>query len=382
MRSNSGSAWASKSIADPARTGAAGAGETARQALTLARMNANSPLCLRLDSEALVSNWRALDRMSGSAACGAAVKADGYGLGAEAVVRRLTEAGCRDFFVATWAEAERLRGLAPSLSVLHGVRAGDMAAALESDARPVLCTPEQVLRWKDAGGGPCDVMVDTGMNRLGISPEDAVSGLLDGLALETLISHLACADEDSPMNAVQRARFAALAGRTPARRMSLANSCGIALGSGFHFDLVRPGIALYGGALVPALAPVVRQVVQPRAEILQRRRVAAGESVGYNAIWRAEADTEVAILNIGYADGYFRAFSNSGAAFEHGRTLPVIGRVSMDLTAIRVDAAPHLAEGDRVDIDFALMDAARQSGMSPYELLTAMGQRYSRQWSE
>ncbi|MBW4331315.1 alanine racemase [Stakelama sp. CBK3Z-3] len=340
------------------------------------------PLSLHLDGAALAANWRSLAAMSGRAACGAAVKADAYGLGAIEAARRLVDAGCRDFFVATWAEARELAAHVPALSVLHGVREADMAEALESPARPVLNTAHQVARWKEAGGGVCDVMVDTGMNRLGLSIAEATSGLLDGLNIDTLMSHLACADEAVPLNERQRARFAGLAGRTAARRLSLANSCGIALGKGYHFDLTRPGIALYGGVQVPAFDGRIVQVVTPRAEILQRRCVKAGETVGYNATWTAPRDTEVAILNLGYADGYFRGFSGKGAALTDGKRLPVLGRVSMDLTAVQVDAAPELAEGDQVDIEFALPHAAAIAGMSQYELLTGMGSRYARIWND
>ena len=336
----------------------------------------SAPSRLRIDRDALVANWRALGAMAG-AACGAAVKADGYGLGAELVARALGEAGCRDFFVASWAEAAALAPMGLPVSVLHGVREEDMAAAIGSpDARPVLNTPAQVARWRDAGGGACDVMVDTGMNRLGVDADAVRDGLLDGLSIETLMSHLACADEDSAMNEAQRARFAALAGVTGARRMSLANSAGIGLGREYSFDLVRPGLALYGGVPSLALARVIARVVTPEAQIVQRRRVRAGDVVGYNATWTAPRDTEVAILNIGYADGYFRGFSNSGTAGDG--TLPVIGRVSMDLTAIDVGAAPDLREGDWVTLDYDLPSAAKASGMSQYELLTGLGARLGR----
>ena len=247
-------------------------------------------------------------------------------------------------------------------------------------ARPVLATPVQVARWKAAGGGACDVMVDTGMNRLGVSAADLRAGLLDGLAIETLMSHLACAEEDVAMNARQRGDFAVLAGMTGARRMSLANSAGIALGPDYAFDLTRPGLALYGGIPCGAFADAIRPVVSPEVQVLQRRRVPAGETVGYNATWTAAADTEVAILNIGYADGYFRGFSDRGAARYGDAALPVIGRVSMDLVAVSVDAAPGIAEGEWLTIDLALPDASIASGMSQYELLTSLGRRYARCW--
>ena len=340
------------------------------------RGRVTAPHRLRIDTAALIHNWRTLDRLSGAAACGAAIKADGYGLGATAVARHLAMAGCRDFFVATWAEAERLAPLRLPLSVLHGVREEDMSAASRGIARPVLNTDAQVARWRAAGGGACDVLVDTGMNRLGVSPDAVRGGLLDGLEIETLMSHLACADEDSAMNAAQRAAFAALRGATGARRMSLANSAGIALGADYAFDLTRPGLALYGGIPLGELAGLIRPVVTPEAQVLQRRTVRRGDTVGYNATWTAGRDTEVAILNLGYADGYFRGFSDRGTA-ERG-ALPVIGRVSMDLLAVDASARPTLVEGDWVAMDFDLVDAARRSGLSQYELLTSLGRRYER----
>ncbi|WP_331044385.1 alanine racemase [Sphingomonas sp.] len=339
-----------------------------------------APLRLHLDGAALVANWRALDRLSGTAACGAAVKADGYGLGAIEVARRLAAAGCRDFYVATWAEAQALAPLGLSVSVLHGVRPEDMPLALSGFARPVLNTSAEVARWRDAGGGVCDVMIDTGMNRLGLSTDDVA--LLEALTIDTLMSHLACADEDSvaatAMNARQQRTFAALAGRTRAQRLSLANSAGIALGEDYSFDLTRPGLALYGGIPRAEFAGVIAQVVRPQSQVLQRRRVPAGQTVGYNAVWTAARETEVAILNLGYADGYWRGFSDTGSAGDG--MFPVIGRVSMDLIALDVTAAPP-AEGDWVAIDYALPQAATASGMSQYELITGLGQRHARIWS-
>jgi len=274
-----------------------------------------APLRLRRDADALVANWRALARMSGTAACGAAIKADGYGLGATWVAEPLAAAGCRDFFVATWGEAAALAPLGlPGLSVFHGVRDEDMELALSGIATPVLNTAKQAARWRDAGGGACHVMLDTGMNRLGLGEDDLATGALDGVAIDTLMSHLASADEDSAQNSEQRSRFVAMAEKVAARRLSLANSAGIALGPDYAFDLTRPGLALYGGVPRPELAGVISQVIFPEAQVLQRRTVGAGEAVGYNATWIAPANTEVAILNYGYADGYFRGFSGRGAA--------------------------------------------------------------------
>lgn len=336
---------------------------------------------LRIDGGALAANWRALARLSGDAACGAAVKADGYGLGAGEAVPRLLAAGCRDFFVATWREAAALLPTGAALSVLHGVRAADMPVALASPARPVLNSVAQVQRWRDAGGGACDVMVDTGMNRLGVAPAEVAAGLLDGLPIDTLMSHLVAAEDDAARSERQRASFAALAGRTGARRMSLANSAGIALGDGFAFDLTRPGLALYGGVPCAALDGVIQPVVAMEAEVLQRRRVPAGESVGYNATWIAPRDTDVATINLGYADGYWRGFSGRGRAFAGAAVLPVLGRVSMDLVALDVTGV-EVAEGDWVRLDDSLPAAAAASGMSQYELLTGLGHRFDRMWQD
>lgn len=342
------------------------------------------PLRLRLDGEALVANWRWLAKTSGRAACGAAVKADGYGLGAAEVARRLAGADCRDFFVATWAEAEAVLSEIGegSLAVLHGVAAEDMAQATASRARPVLCTPVQVRRWRDGGGGrPCDVMVDTGMNRLGLSAREVTEGVLDGLAIDTLHSHLASADEDVASNRAQRDALSALSQRVRARRLSLANSAGICLGPDYHFDLTRPGLALYGGAPRREAAGYIAQVVRLEAQIVQRRRIGPGDAVGYNATFVADREMELAIVNLGYADGYLRGFSATGRAKIGDDFAPVIGRVSMDLTAICVDDAPELGEGDWIEIDFDLPRASAQSGLSQYELLTTLGGRHERLWS-
>jgi alanine racemase len=341
-----------------------------------------SPLRLLLDGEALLDNWRWLKQRGAGADCGAAVKADGYGLGARDVVMRLANEGCRDFFVATWTEAEALLPWlgAASVSVLHGFPA-ELLPAAGSPVRPVLNTPLQVRRWKDAGRGrPCDVMIDTGINRLGLSPRQAGEGLLDGLEIETLMSHLACADEDEAMNGRQRSAFLDVAARVPAKRLSLANSAGICLGADYAFDLTRPGLALYGGVPRREAAGHIRQVVRVEAQIVQRRRIEAGAGVGYNSTWKARAPAELAIVNLGYADGYLRGFSGTGRARLASGYAPVVGRVSMDLTALLVDEAPELQEGDWVELDYALPTAAAQSGLSQYELLTTLGGRHARVW--
>ena len=338
------------------------------------------PLRLTIDRSALQANWRWLaDRAAVPA--GAAIKADGYGIGSRETMDTLLEAGCRDFFVSTWAEAEELGTLpeAASLVVLHGVGPNDLEAAARLRARPVLNSVEQVERWKQLDPRrPCDVMIDTGMNRLGIRAEEA--DCLDGLSIDTLMSHLACADEDHPLNAMQLERFRAAAGAVPAKRYSLANSAGICLGRDYAFDLVRPGLALYGGIPRREAEGAIRQVAHVEAAIVQRRTIRAGESCGYGATFVAQADTEAAILNIGYADGYLRGFSSRGTAYAGELALPVLGRVSMDLIAVGCDAAPHLKEGDWVELAYQLPDAAAQSGLSQYELLTTLGDRFERRW--
>jgi alanine racemase len=338
------------------------------------------PLRLTVDRFAIQSNWRWLQAAAGTTA-GAAVKADGYGLGARETVGALLEAGCRDFFVSTWAEAEALGNLPQdvSLVVLHGIGPDDVEAAQRLSGRPCLNTPDQIARWKEfAPGRPCDVMIDTGMNRLGLRPTQL--GVLDGVTIDTLHSHLACADEDSAMNAMQLERFTAVSSAVAARRYSLANSAGIGLGRDYSFDLVRPGISIYGGVQRPEYEGHIRQVARIEAQVVQRRTIPEGESCGYGATFIAHEDTEAAILNIGYADGYLRGFSSHGSAFAGEFALPVLGRVSMDLIAVGCGAAPNLREGDWVEIDYDLPSASKQSGLSQYELLTTLGSRFERRW--
>ena len=342
-----------------------------------------APLRLRLDGGALVNNWRWLQSRSGTAACGAAIKADGYGTGALDVMRRLLDAGCRDFFVASWTEAAVLEPLLQdgiNLSVFHGVRAEDMERALASRARPVLCTADQIVRWKGAGSHPCDVMIDTGMNRLGLDWRSDVAGQLDGLAVNTLLSHLASGDEDTELSGLQLERFRALRQDVQADRYSLANSAGICLGQAYAFDLTRPGLALYGGIPRPEAEGAITQVVFPQAQVLQRRHVPAGDSIGYNATHLARNDMEIAVLNLGYADGYLRCFSGRGMVSVGEVRLPIVGRVSMDLIAVDVSTMPSVKEGDWLNIDYDLPATAALSGLSQYELLTGLGPRFDRIW--
>jgi len=238
---------------------------------------------------------------------------------------------------------------------------------------------EQVARWKQiAPNQACDIMIDTGMNRLGLRPTEVAA--LDGLAIDTLNSHLACADEDDPLNQMQLERFRAMVSTVPAKRYAFANSAGICLGRDYSFDLVRPGLSLYGGIPRPEAEDNIRQVARIETQIVQRRTIPEGESCGYGATFVARENTEAAILNIGYADGYLRGFSSHGSAFAGEYALPVLGRVSMDLIAVGVDAAPGLKEGDWVEIDYDLPSASKQSGLSQYELLTTLGSRFERRW--
>jgi alanine racemase len=283
--------------------------------------------------------------------------------------------------VSTWAEAEQLGSLPDGVNVivLHGVAGDDAEAALRLTARPCLNSTDQVARWKEiAPGRTCDVMVDTGMNRLGLRPSEI--GVLDGLSIDTLHSHLACADEDTPMNGMQLERFRAVASTVPARRYAMANSAGICLGREYSFDLVRPGLSLYGGVPRSEAAGNIRQVARVEAQVVQRRTIGAGETCGYGATFHAADDTEAAILNIGYADGYLRGFSSHGSAFAGEYALPVLGRVSMDLIAVGVNAAPQIREGDWVELDYDLPSASNQSGLSQYEVLTTLGSRFERRW--
>ena len=339
------------------------------------------PLRLTIDRAALVRNWRWLADRAGVPA-GAAIKADAYGLGAREAMDTLYGAGCRDFFVSTWSEVEELGPVheGASLVVLHGVGADDLDSALAGSARPVLNTVEQVARWKQAAPGKaCDVMIDTGMNRLGLRPDEVA--VLDGLVIDTLHSHLACADEDHDLNAKQLARFREVAATVPARRYSLANSAGICLGRDYSFDLVRPGLALYGGIPRREAEGQIRQIARVEAQVVQRRTIRVGESCGYGGTFVANEDIEAAILNIGYADGYLRGFSSKGAAFAGEFALPVLGRVSMDLIAVGCDSAPDLKEGEWVELDYDLPTASEASGLSQYELLTTLGSRFERRWA-
>lgn len=342
------------------------------------------PAALRLvlDADALSANWRALDALSGAARAGAAVKADAYGLGAARAVPVLRAAGCSDFFVAHWAEAGALAGLTDpaQLSVLHGPLTGaDAAYARALGIKPVINSLHQAALWLESGGGRCDLMVDTGINRIGLAMADLADPLIARLEIDVLLSHLASADDQAaPLNRFQLERWEQARRAVPHRRASLANSAGIALGGDYHGDLTRPGLALYGGVPSAALAGSIRQVARPQAALIQTRQISAGDGVGYNSTFIAPRAMRIGVISLGYADGYLRCWSGKGSVTWQGRVLPVLGRISMDMTAIDLTAAPGIGEGDWLEVAYALPEAARISGLSQYELLTLLGQRFVR----
>ncbi len=308
------------------------------------------------------------------------MKANAYGLGARRVVKALREAGCCDFFVAHWSEAADLLDLVDpaSIAVLHGpLNDAEAAFAKATGVRPVINSAAQAQRWLDAGGGACDLMVDTGINRLGL-PLDRYNPLFDKLDVDGLHSHLASADEDSFGNAVQLRRWLNSRRMYRHRRASLANSAGIMLGSDYHGDLTRPGLSLYGGVPRAELASEIRQVARPMAVLMQVRELAAGDQVGYNGTFIAPQPMRAGVIALGYADGYLRCWSGKGRLNWQGIELPVIGRVSMDMTIVDLTAAPALREGDWLEVAYALPEAAVASGLSQYELLTLLDTRFAR----
>ena len=337
---------------------------------------------LTVDLDAVVANWRALDAISG-AGCetAAVVKADAYGLGMAEVAPALAAACARTFFVAQPAEGAALRralGPGPAIAVFEGHPPGAADEIRDAGLVPMLNSPEQWVRHREAAPGhPFGVQLDTGMHRLGLQPADwaALRGpmLAGGPAL--VISHLACADEpDHPMNAAQLAAFRSLTEGVAAPR-SLAATGGTLLGPAHRFDMVRPGIGLYGGLPFADARPVVAL----DAPVIQVRDVASGGAVGYGASWRAARPSRIATLSAGYADGLIRAMGGRAAVWAGDARCPVVGRVSMDLLTVDVtdltEVPPTLEVlGPRQGID----DLAAVAGTIGYEVLTALGPRYAR----
>lgn len=357
---------------------------------------------LTVDLDALAANWKALESRAVPAECSAVVKADAYGCGIMPVTRKLVSIGCKTFFVATLDEARRARDAAPkaAIYVLDGFFAncGDDFAKI--DCRPVIGDLNELAEWdafrRTRGWqGLAALQIDTGMNRLGLSVDEA-RGLLPrirqgdhGIAL--VMSHLACAENvTNAMNARQLAAFRSIASEFSGITASLANSSGIFLGSHFHMDMVRPGAALYGVNPTPEADNPMQPVVGLKVRIAQIRNVPKGETVGYGALWHAKRPTRLAIISAGYADGYFRAASGiegtrSAQAVVAGQRCPIVGRISMDLMAIDITDLPHGAVrrghfvtliGDGVTLD----ELGHHFGTISYEVLTSLGRRYARDY--
>jgi alanine racemase len=339
-----------------------------------------------VDLGAITANWRDLAARHGAPVAGV-VKADGYGLGAGPVARALVAAGCRHFFVAHLAEGMALRealGRGPDIIVLNGFGPGEDE---EAGLLPVLNSLGDVKAW--AGRGPALLHLDTGMSRLGLDAGEQAAvaadpSLLAGLDLRFVMTHLACADEPChPLNALQAARFAAAARRlAPGVPTSFANSSGLFLGPEFRSDLARPGCALYGINPTPGAANPMRQVVTLEVPVLQVRDIQAGDTVGYGASCTAAVTSRVATVAAGYADGYLRSLSGRSLAMFRGRAVPLMGRVSMDLTTFDVTDFPELRQGDRLILvggpGNTPDDIAARCGTIGYEVLTSLGHRYHR----
>jgi alanine racemase len=354
---------------------------------------------LTIDLGAIAANWRDLAGRAASAECGAVIKADAYGCGIEPVAGALTAAGCRTFFVAHLAEARRARAAVPdaTIYVLNGLLPESAPAYAECNLQPVLGSLDEIAEWQafktNGWSGGAALHVDTGMNRLGLRPRDAVAVAkrndLKEVGLNLLMSHFACADEPAhPLNAKQMGDFKEIAGLYPDLRASLANSSGVFLDPDAHFDLIRPGVALYGANPTPGHANPMRPVVKLEGRVIQVRSVSPQETVGYGATWTARQTARVAVVSIGYADGFLRAAGGSdvrgGAeAIVAGHRCPIAGRVSMDLIAVDVTAVPDGAvkRGSLVaflDETLTVDDLAAHAGTIGYEILTSLGRRYHR----
>jgi len=351
---------------------------------------------LEIDLGAIVANWRTLKAAHGGRPTASVLKADAYGTGAVQAAAALHEAGCAHFFTAHLAEAVALRPLlgGAMIGVLNGPLPGTEADYSDSRIMPVLGSLADIRLWAAHGGRlgrklPALLHLDTGMARLGLALADvqalaADPALLAGIDILYTMTHLIAADEPaSGINREQLGRFSAARALLPPTPASIANSSGLFLGPAFHSDLARPGAALYGINPTAGRPNPMRPVVRLTAPVLQLRDIAAGASVGYNETWRAARPSRIAVLGVGYADGLPRALSNTGAAFFDGVRLPLVGRVSMDLTTFDVTDHPGIAVGDRLELlgphrDVA--EVAAEAGESPYELLTRLGRRYARTW--
>ena len=341
---------------------------------------------LTIDLDAIAANWRALDRLSGPGVQTAAVvKADAYGLGVTRVVRALAGAGARRFFVAAAEEGAAVRqalGPGPQIAVLSGHMAGDTEMIHDLDLTPMLNSLDQITRHLESlPGHPFGVQLDTGMNRLGVELLEWQAGapILVDAGPELLMSHLACADEpDHPLNEAQLKAFHDMTVGTGLPR-SLAATGGIQLGPRYHFDLTRPGVGLYGGRPYDAAIPAVTLSLP----VIQTREVAPGESVGYGFAWVAERPSVIATVAAGYADGLPRTLSNRAQLWDGDTACPLVGRISMDMITVDITDLAEVPKsldilGPNQPID-VLADIAGTIG---YELLTALGARYTRRYQE
>lgn len=351
---------------------------------------------LTIDLAAIAANWRALARRAPGAECGAAVKADAYGLGIAATVPALRKAGCRTFFVAFPGEGAAVRAAAPDavVYVLNGLVAGRGEAYAAHDLRPVLGSLEEIAEWSafqhaTGWGGGAALHVDTGMTRLGLRLEEALAHAAALPPFSLVMSHFACADQPAhPLNTRQIAAFRQVRAAFPGTPASLCNSSGLFLPDDLGFDLVRPGIALYGGNPTPGRPNPMAPVVRLEARVIAVRTARAGECVGYGATWTCRAPGRFAIVGVGYADGFLRAGSSAddrdGAlARVAGHPCRVAGRISMDLTAIDVGALPEDAvrRGDWVELigdGLGIDEVGRRAGTIGYEVLTSLGRRYNK----
>jgi alanine racemase len=346
---------------------------------------------LRIDLDALARNYALMRSRAAPAECAAVVKADAYGLGVVPVVRRLLREGCRRFFVASLAEARELRAIASNaeIAVFEGALPATADELVELRARPVLNSLEQVRRWR--GRGRALLHIDTGMNRLGLSSAEVAElashrEWLEGTTLELVMTHLACADEpEHPQNAGQLALFDALRARLPAAATSIGNSAGTLLGGGYRGDLVRPGIGLYGGNPFSNRPNPMEPVVTLMGRILELREIVEPMTVGYGATYVATPPARLAVIGVGYADGYPRALGNAASAAIGGERVPVVGRVSMDLTCVDVGRLPReaVAVGDEVELigpTVGVDEVAAAAGTISYEVLTGLGRRLAREY--
>lgn len=339
---------------------------------------------LTIDLDALCANWRALDRMSApETQTGAVLKADAYGLGVERVARALAQAGARRFFVAVAEEGAALRralGPGPQINVLSGHMPGDAEMISDLELTPMLNSLDQITRHLEAlSGHPFGVQLDTGMNRLGIEPDEwtAVAELVLQAGPSLLMSHLACADEPgADLNARQLAMFHAMTDGTGVPR-SFAATGGILLGPEYHFDLTRPGVGLYGGMPFDRAT----RVVGLSLPVVQTRLVEAGEYVGYARGFQAQAPMIVATLAAGYADGLLRSLSGKAVLWHGDEPCPLIGRVSMDLITVDVTHLQDMPQAlDILCARQSVDDLAEQAGTIGYEILTSLGHRYGRRY--